>query len=228
MYDAVLFDFDGTLIASLDYWFEGFRHALEQLGHNLDEETIIAKCFYKNDTEIAKTFGLDCHKSFWQLVQGKLVDCYGQAELFPGVVEVLEMLALRQIPVGIVTSAERVLVEKALNHLPIRRHFQTIITYDDVENLKPSPEPILKALSALNIQPSRTLYIGDYLVDIAAGKAAGTATGVFHNHRHSRFHKRSDIVANKPDFIFDDYELLQAHLDEVLSPRDNLASGKNL
>ncbi|NEP18253.1 MAG: HAD family hydrolase [Leptolyngbya sp. SIO4C1] len=41
---------------------------------------------------------------------------------------------------------------------------------------KPSPEGILKLLSAWQAQPHEAVMVGDYVFDLAAGRSAGTAT----------------------------------------------------
>lgn len=212
MYQTLLFDFDGTLSPTLDYWLVGFKYALKKLGVEVPETTIIQHCFYKGEKEIAETFALESCDEFWQLVSEGMKDHYAAPELFPGVNEVLHHCQLHKIPVGLVTSGERAVVEPALHTLGIHHHFDVTITANDITRFKPHPEPVLKALKALKATPKKTLFVGDYLVDVAAGKAAGTDTAVFFTENHSRFHKLEELRSAEPTFIFSDYRDLLSKL----------------
>ena len=48
-----------------------------------------------------------------------------------------------------------------------------MITSDDTERHKPSPDPILAAVDRLGASPADTAYVGDSPFDIRAAKAAG-------------------------------------------------------
>jgi pyrophosphatase PpaX len=50
---------------------------------------------------------------------------------------------------------------------------ETIVTLDDVEHAKPHPEPVVKAIQALGVDPSETLMVGDSTVDMESAIAAG-------------------------------------------------------
>jgi pyrophosphatase PpaX len=212
MYETVLFDFDGTLSPTLDYWFNSFRCALTKLGIQATDEEIFAKCFYKNDDQIAAAFSLDSATMFWRHTADELKIQLSAPELFAGVDEVLALCEARRVPVGLVTSGERGVVEPALHKLGVHHHFQVTVTADDITNFKPHPEPVLKALKALGANPAKTLFVGDHLVDIAAGKAAGTDTAIYFTNGHSRFHKLDELQAAAPTMIFSDYHDLLARL----------------
>ncbi|MBK7836533.1 MAG: HAD family hydrolase [Candidatus Obscuribacter sp.] len=208
-YDCLLFDFDGTLVPSLDYWLSGFKHAFQILGYDLTEEEIIAGCFYRGDKAVAEHFGIECHQSFWQLVQHKIMTHYDQAELFDGVREVLDFCRASKIPLGLVTSSERPVIEKAFHHLKLDGYFDAVVTASDVEHCKPNPEPVLKALKILGKEPvndhSKVLFIGDYIVDVQAGRAAGVSTALYFADCHRRFHAEEHVMASAPDFMFNSY-----------------------
>ncbi|MBX9674418.1 MAG: HAD family hydrolase [Candidatus Obscuribacterales bacterium] len=210
-YKAILFDFDGTLVPSLDYWFAGFRHAFDQLGRPVTDQEILSGCFYKDDTAISAAFGLECTRTFWDLVQTKIKSCYDTAALFPGVADVLDDCAAKGIPMALVTSSERPVIHKAFSCLPLQKYFDVVVTASDVTNLKPHPEPILTALDGLGLGATvarETLFVGDYLVDVLAGKAAGCDVGLFHNDSHERYHQREHLQNSEADFVFSDFREL--------------------
>lgn len=209
-YRVVLFDFDGTLSPSLDYWFNSFRVALGKLGIVASDAEIVEKCFYKNDDAIARGFGLKSCGEFWRHTSEALQKEFSGAQLFGGVDDVLGVCQEKGVAVGLVTSGERGVVVPALERLGVHHHFQVVVTADDITHFKPHPEPVLKAVEVLKADVKETLFVGDHAVDVLAGKAAGTDTAVFFTESHSRFHKLDELKACEPTFVFSDYrELLE-------------------
>ena len=51
-----------------------------------------------------------------------------------------------------------------------------MVCADDVENPKPHPEPVEKAVQLLGADPATTVYIGDSIHDMRSGRAAGVQT----------------------------------------------------
>ncbi|MBW2000745.1 MAG: HAD-IA family hydrolase, partial [Deltaproteobacteria bacterium] len=83
------------------------------------------------------------------------------------------------VKVGIATTTPRKQMEVKL--LPLRESgiaelFDTIITAEDAQRRKPAPDPLLECLRRMDIEPTRSMYIGDTTADIRAGKAAGMGT----------------------------------------------------
>ena len=66
------------------------------------------------------------------------------AELYPGMKEILEYLKNKNYPLGIFTGKGREASLITLKKLEVDHYFDLIVTGDDVENHKPSPEGILK------------------------------------------------------------------------------------
>jgi len=214
VYKAILFDFDGTLVPSLQVWLDGFRYAFGKLGLTPSEESIIEGCFYREDVEIAEAFKLDSVEVFWQFVQEYLSTSEAPA-LFSGAKEVLDYCADSEISIGLVTSSERDFVEAMLEHLQIGNYFSVVVTANDTKNLKPHPEPVMVALAKLKANPKQTLFIGDNVVDVLAGREAGTHTALFYSDFHKRFHNAAHMQSSQPSFMFSSYgellELLNVH-----------------
>ena len=73
-----------------------------------------------------------------------------------------------------------------------------LVTYDDTTRHKPYPDPLLAGCDRLGIEPGQVLYVGDALVDIQAGKAAGTRTAGVTWGAGSL----EDLVGAQPDYLF--------------------------
>lgn len=100
------------------------------------------------------------------------LDAYATVCLHDGVSDALERLA-SIATLGIVSSSGRWYVDQLIAaHLP-GFEFSVTVTYDDVEQIKPDPEPLVLALERTGFDANRTVYIGDADVDYVACIAAG-------------------------------------------------------
>jgi phosphoglycolate phosphatase len=68
------------------------------------------------------------------------------------------------------------LAEKTLDALDLLKHFELVAGGDSSSERKPSPVPILRVLSLLDVAPHEALMVGDSVYDIAAGRAADLKT----------------------------------------------------
>jgi beta-phosphoglucomutase len=82
-------------------------------------------------------------------------------------------LARLGVPRAVATSASRWDVEERLAEVGVLRHFEVIITADDVRRGKPSPEVYERAAAGLRLAPADCLVFEDSVVGIHAARAAG-------------------------------------------------------
>jgi len=212
IYSTVLFDFDGTLTSSLNSWIESYQYAFSRFGVKLSDEEVVNRCFYRAFEDIVTEFNLPCAIEFGQYIKDGLVVSIEKARLYDGVNESLNTCAQHKIKLAVVTSAPRLVVEKALRILNIDSFFITLVTADDVVNFKPHPEPVSLALKRLESEPGETLMIGDSQADILAAKAAGVKVGLFHPEQHKQFYDLQKLKDSQPHFIFNDYNGLHQYL----------------
>lgn len=91
---------------------------------------------------------------------------FGEARPFePGVRKMLEELNQLDFKVGALTNRSRKFMMHELNVIDTtgwRKFFYTVVCGDDVNNRKPAPDLILRALENLGIEPSTECwYVGD-------------------------------------------------------------------
>ncbi len=77
---------------------------------------------------------------------------------------------------GIVTFVRRSRIARRLDVWRLADQFGSVITPDDVSEVKPSPEPFRAAMNQLGVRPDECFMIGDEPVDMIGGKKAGTTT----------------------------------------------------
>lgn len=97
-----------------------------------------------------------------------------------------------------------------LEKFGLAKHFQCVITALDTNDPKPSPEAIIKCARQLDIQMCRCIVVGDSIVDIRAGKNAGTKTvavlsGIF---------SYDELKREKPDLILESINQLPQFLND--------------
>ncbi len=179
MFDAILFDLDGTLIDTNELIIESFVHTFNVLGKPRPSRDEIIDCFgeylihtmYKFFNDIDKVEdAVRIYREFNLKYHDDKVSTFTNAH------ELLKILKNRGYKLGIVTSKSRGPALKGLTHLSLINYFDAIIAGDDVKNHKPHVEPILKACNELGVSPSKCLMIGDSAYDIESGRGAGTKT----------------------------------------------------
>ena len=92
----------------------------------------------------------------------------------PGVVELLDFLAGRGLPLAVATSAGRATAEHHLGRAGLLDRFTALATRDDVERAKPHPDIYLEAARRLGVAPERCLAFEDSNIGLEAAHAAGT------------------------------------------------------
>jgi len=96
--------------------------------------------------------------------------------LFDGMHEVLESLESAGIRWGVVSNKVERYVRPILDQLGLLQRSVTAVGGDTTAYSKPHPEPLLHAARLAGVQPGRSIYVGDDLRDIEAGRAAGMLT----------------------------------------------------
>jgi HAD superfamily hydrolase (TIGR01549 family) len=99
---------------------------------------------------------------------------YKEAEstIFEGIDRLLTFLFNKKFEMAILTNNKSQYAEEVLEKFNLTKFFNTVIGFNDVSEVKPNPEGILKILSKWNINPSEAIFIGDMTTDVDAGKAA--------------------------------------------------------
>ena len=85
----------------------------------------------------------------------------------------IERLARRGIPRAVGTSASRMDVERMLGAVGLRRHFEVVVTSEDVRLGKPDPEVYVLAARRLGAAPGACVVFEDSVVGIQAARRAG-------------------------------------------------------
>ena len=172
---TILFDLDGTLIDSTDAIIESFGVAYETFGRAVPDDEQIKKLIGHPLDAMFMMLGIDpveandyvmAYKGHYRLISRK------KTTLLPLAFEALKH-ASKIATLGVVTTKTALYSEELLEHLGVMHHFKVLIGRESVTHPKPHPEPIQKALLALNADPAQTWMIGDTPMDLISAKEAG-------------------------------------------------------
>lgn len=95
--------------------------------------------------------------------------------LIPGIREMLAELRGR-FPLAVVSARDAETTALFLEQFGLLDYFDVVVTAHSCEHTKPFPDPVLFAAQQLGLDPATCLMIGDTVVDVMAGKAAGAQT----------------------------------------------------
>ncbi len=94
---------------------------------------------------------------------------------FPGAADALRELHEQGLKLAVVTNKGRPMALELLNELGLGKWLDFVVGGGCSGHRKPRPEPLLFACTALQLNPSEVLMVGDSINDVAAARAAGIA-----------------------------------------------------
>jgi phosphoglycolate phosphatase len=92
--------------------------------------------------------------------------------LYESVPSMVEALRERGLTLGIVSTKFRYRIEQILRRETLLQYFQVVIGGEDVEEHKPHPEGLFKAVERLQCSPASIVYVGDSVADAELAKRA--------------------------------------------------------
>lgn len=169
-YRALLFDLDGVLIDSTECIIRHWRQWAQDHDLNLGSILEVAYGIPTIQTIQQVAPHLDAKEETRKFTELELADTEDVLAI-NGAPELLGQLPGDTW--GIVTSANRDLAEVRLEHvgLPIPK---VLVSSDDVNSGKPSPEPYLLAMEKFGLTPDKCIVLEDSPSGIQAANNAGT------------------------------------------------------
>ena len=182
---AMLFDLDGTLLDSAPD-LVGSLNEVRRL-ENLPPLDVaeMSRFASKGAVGLLKA-GMpsadDATLESWRLefLRHYAENSFRDSSLYEGVPELLEFLQASGIPWGIVTNKTETLTLPIIEAANLRHSISCLVCGDTLSKSKPDPAPVSLACSILDVHPEATLFVGDDVRDLEAGRAAGTQTAAVH------------------------------------------------
>src|SRR3990167_840311 len=177
-FKAIFFDNDGLLVDTESLWLKATRETMAPYGIEITDEWYTLEVLTKGGRMIsvlAKGNGIsedkipELSKLRNDLYTNMLKE---NVQVLDGVREVLEKLQGKFL-MGVVTTSNRehfgIIMEKTV----LKKFFSLFVTFEDVKNAKPNPEPYLKAVELSKVPKEQCLAIEDSGRGLTAAKAAG-------------------------------------------------------
>ena len=213
-FDAIVFDWDGTLMdstatiaaairsaaADLDLPDPGPQRASQVIGLGLSQALAIAV------PELPASRGAEF------LARYRVHFLAGEAELqlFPNARELIAQLRLRGQRLAIATGKTRAGLTRALDSLELTAQFDASRCADETEP-KPDPKMLLELAEELGIAPARMIMVGDTTHDLQMARAAGAAAvALTHGAHPASWLRQADALA-----VLDSLQQLQRWLIPV-------------
>lgn len=187
MIKGVIFDLDGTLIDSMQVWYDVDRRFLRENGICDPPDDIsdrVKKMTIDQSSELfIREFGLKCPKEYVIRRVEELVrlEYEENIPLKPFVVELLDFLDSRGIPCGVATVTYSSLAEAVLRRCGIRDRFKFLLTDRDFPEGKNTPDIYIKAAELLGTKPDETLVAEDSLHCVETAGNAGFITAAVYD-----------------------------------------------
>jgi HAD superfamily hydrolase (TIGR01509 family) len=177
--EAALFDMDGLLLDTEVIYIEAMQAAARTLGREMPLDLCHAmvgvpgpECNLMIAAHYGEGFSIEEFRGHFSGHRRRLMDT--GIPLKPGVVELLDFLSGRGLPLAVATSAGRETAEHHLERAGLLGRFTALATRDDVRQPKPHPEVYLEAARRLGVAPDRCLAFEDSNIGLEAAHAAGT------------------------------------------------------
>ena len=204
MLSAIIFDLDGVLADSEQWWTEidakllaehGVTYRGEYHQNVVGVSYRVAVEFYK------KAFGLSLATDEMMRRRGEIATEFfaNHVGLFPNVKEVLEELRQMKLHLAVATSSVSASARPFLDRHQLTGFFEVIVTGEEVEHGKPAPDIYLCAAQKLGIRADACLVIEDALPGVAAAKAASMRVVAIPDRRFvdpRDYEKEADYVLN--------------------------------
>jgi HAD superfamily hydrolase (TIGR01549 family) len=172
-FKGIIFDVDGTLTFTNQLIFDSFNHITKKyLGRNYSDDEIIALFGPTEDVilkEMCKEEYENARKDYYAYYKNN----HDIARLYDGIKDLIIDINNAGILLSIFTGKGRTSALITLDELGLTDYFDMIVSGDDVENHKPSPEGIIMFLNKHNFNPKDVLMIGDAPSDIIAARESG-------------------------------------------------------
>lgn len=197
-YKCIIFDLDGTMLDTEEMNIIPLQRLIkEELNLDIKYEELLKYRAYAGKKTLELLGFKDVEGSYPKWV--KYVNEYEfGAKLYDGFNEVMDKLTEKGIICGISSSKTKAQYEIDFLKTGLQKHMKSVVLAEDTENHKPHPEPLLKAVEALGIDPKDTIYVGDTIADYKATKAAGM-TFAFAKWGAASFEGiKADFDLNKP------------------------------
>jgi len=213
MLKALIFDVDGVLVDSMPYHADAWKTVLSEVGVHITRQDIyeiegsnhvgVIQLMFEKAGRTPQPHHFDelppkKREIFFRINKVKVFDDIGKC---------LNLLKKRYL-LAVVSGADRAIVHSILDRF-FPGVFDAVVTGEDVQHGKPSPEPYLKAVGMLNVQKDECIVIENAPMGVESAKRAGLYCIAVPTHVEPDKLKNADMV-------FEDHTALSRYLADLV------------
>ena len=219
-FDLVMFDLDGTLIATAPEIFDAVNDTLsacalapvslqqvnDWIGHGT-RSLLIQALAYSGGVSVDSVRSSANLGTVAAAFDGHYQRrCGTRSHLYPQVRETLTALKARGVKLAVVTNKEARYTRTVLDAHQLTPLLHQVVSGDTLPTKKPDPAGIHLCLAQFGIVPARALFVGDSSIDVATARNAGVAVWAL----PYGYNMGQPIEACAPDRVIADCSVLLA------------------
>ena len=209
---AIVFDFDGVIANSEPLHLQAYQDVLAGAGLTLTERDYYMRYLGFDDVGAFTAIAADRGRSWTEAELTRLIDAKARrmealqrevSILFPGAADAIRRAA-SLVTLAIASGAIGAEIHRVLDEEHLASYFTAVVSADDTEASKPSPEPYLLAVERLatvigDLAPSDCVAVEDSRWGLQSARAAGLRTvGVAQTYERSALFE-ADLVIDAID-----------------------------
>lgn len=174
---ALIFDMDGTLVATTRADFMAWQMLFREYGTDLTYEGYFPLLGRKSKDVVEHVLGLRGEPA--DRAMARKMDLFREIvmvhgiEVMPHAASFLDALSLAGIPMALATSSRKMKMQLVMERTGLGKYFSVMVTGEEVDTGKPDPGIFLLAAHKLGIDPKACLVLEDTRSGIAAARSAG-------------------------------------------------------
>ena len=221
MFEAAIFDWDGTLADTMPVVVFSFQKVLRGIGCVVSDEFLVRRIGIGARNMFKDALRLN-NIVFDEAMIDELMDkkfriqtkLFGDIEIFEGATELLNSLHLK-LKIGLATMSNRPVIDKLLKMKGLDGYFDFVISADEVKNPKPDPEIFVNCALKLGCKPEGCVVFEDSVFGVIAARSANMKCVAIPSGAYSR----AELEKEKPDLVVDSLKETQRILVFVFSHR---------
>lgn len=203
----VIFDLDGTLINAYPAIYESFNFVMRKFHLKTQKNLVIKRAVGTGDRNLLKPFvgQVDVEKVLSEYRKHHKTSLVQKSRLFPKVEELLVYLKNKGLKLAVASNRPTRFSKILIKHLGINKYFDMVLCGDKVKNMKPHPEILNNIMGKFKIKPIDTVYVGDMVIDLLAGKRAKVNVIAVNTGSSTK----KELLAQKPQILLEKVYLLK-------------------
>ncbi|WP_133129296.1 HAD family hydrolase [Legionella yabuuchiae] len=216
MLEAVIFDFDGVILDSEPLHYEACCMSLKTLGLSITYSEYMADYLGLSDKEMFPQLLMSqghylSPKEINSLIDKKiesyayLINSRNKLPFIPGVEQFITNLHQKSIKIAICTGSTKTELLPVLERFKsgnLTHYFDVIVTSEEVQYGKPSPEGYLLTINRLGVSPKHCQAFEDSPYGIDAAKKAGLkVTALATTHNKHELNGADNVISNFEELL---------------------------